>query len=416
MWTGLMQKQCVNIELGYVYSFANFTTMCTTSEDCLGEYSLGNVNFGSSYVCAKTNINPFNGVASFDDIPHALISLFIIITMEGWTDFYSFVQKTFKDDYYINNIISFLYFHMFIFMGGYYLMNLFLAVVWSKFSEISRSNRVIKYSKGNLCTAILEEGNNTSDKDKDKKLSEEAKIEKFRDKFPFIEKDPSKIPIAYKTLNDLTLMESLSAKELFYLKEKISTEAVRAESDFEKDCEKLRQDSQMPNKGSLTQLLERSDSLLDNDSKKSSPVVNRKRTLYMIQKLKSIRIYHTCIDDAIKESQAQWDLELDNSEKPKPPPERKRTIKWSKTKTIQSMMRNTLKNGLMQSPLSPGRRSSPVNMMRKREQLDTSGITQDLYEDQLRKMVDEDLQIAENLNDDSQESNNMIEYLETKDK
>ena len=136
----------------------------------------------------------------------------------------------------------------------------------------------------------------------------------------------------------------------------------------------------------------------------------------MIQKLNSIRIYHTCIDDAIKESQAQWDLELDNSEKPKPPPERKRTIKWSKTKTIQSMMRNTLKNGLMQSPLSPGRRSSPVNMMRKREQLDTSGITQDLYEDQLRKMVDEDLQIAENLNDDSQESNNMIEYLETKDK
>ena len=57
MWTGLMQRRCVNVELGYAYAYTNFTSMCTKSEDCANIYTLSPINPGTQYICAKTDLN-----------------------------------------------------------------------------------------------------------------------------------------------------------------------------------------------------------------------------------------------------------------------------------------------------------------------------------------------------------------------
>ena len=328
MWTGLMQRRCVNVELGYSYSYANFTTMCTKSDDCGNIYTLAPLNPGTKYICAKTDLNPFFGVASFDDFYHSMTVVFLIITMEGWTDYFAFVSKTFTDDIGINLVIIFLFFHLFLFMGGYYLMNLFLAVVWSKFSEIERLNKKTNQAtKGSLADKILayKEGEKIPEAD-ESKLSEEQKIDKLREKFVFIDKDPSKIPISYKTINDIFLMESLTPRESYHLNNRISLEAIRAEELFEKATKEVRNNSQNSVKYSLANsvtVLMKSNSVLsgktlslDSDPnkegnrdrvKKSTTVISSQ---FFHKQVPKIMIIRECVDEAIRKTIEIWDDDM----------------------------------------------------------------------------------------------------------
>jgi len=244
MWSGLMQRRCLDLNLGYAYSFSNATSMCTTDSDCYLATSINPYPGGATFVCEKVNEFPFNGIGSFDVIYNALIVVFIIVTQEGWTDYYNFVTNTFKDSTYVNTIIIFLYFHILIFVGGYYLLNLFLAVVWSQFSEIQRLNldKGVE-NKGSLAELILQKEEKDRQKIlsmREKKLTEEQKIEKKREKFTFIEKDPSKIPIHYRTISDLNYINSLTAKETYNLKQRIELEAKRAEMEYDEEVNKIR--------------------------------------------------------------------------------------------------------------------------------------------------------------------------------
>jgi len=300
MWTGLMQKQCVNIELGYAYSFSNYTTMCTTDLDCYDSISIGiGVNPGSSFACSKTNINPFNGVASFDDFLHSLNVVFIIITMEGWTDYFAFVSKTFKGEIYINKIIIFLWFHVFIFLGGYYLMNLFLAVVWSSFSKMEQEKKKNPHlNKKNLSKLIIreikkQEKKEINETDKFKNLTDEQKVELIREKYAFIEKDPSQIPLKFKTLDDLRFIETKTPKELYFLNKRIEIEAQRAEEDFEKEIQKLKESSE----GFL--------------KKETNETINQ---ITPILTATSIEIREKYVEEAIKSTLIQWEILINLSE------------------------------------------------------------------------------------------------------
>jgi len=332
-----MQKRCVNLEIGYAYAYTNYTSMCTKSSDCSSIYSLNPVNPGSNFVCAKTDINPFYGVASFDDFFHSMTVVFIIITMEGWTDYFTFVSKTFTDDIGINIVIIFLFFHLFIFMGGYYLMNLFLAVVWSKFSEIERLNRKTNTAtKGSLADKILtysEETNKTKEEEAENKLSEEQKIDLLREKFVFIEKDPSKIPISYKTINDIFLMESLTPKESYFLKKRIEVEAIRADEHFNREEKLVRDRVHNTARYSLAASvkgIDRGATILSastvkpNDSSKSlGNIINtdpssltKKNTFAekdnstinknFIKTIPRILIIQSCLDETIKKTWIEW--------------------------------------------------------------------------------------------------------------
>jgi hypothetical protein len=81
-------------------------------------------------------IPDFNyGITTFDNLPTALIVIFQCMTMEGWTDVMYMYQDSFSD------IFSSVYFVLLIIIGGFFLLNIALAVVWDAFSSLSEELR-----------------------------------------------------------------------------------------------------------------------------------------------------------------------------------------------------------------------------------------------------------------------------------
>ena len=70
-----------------------------------------------------------------------------MVTIEGWSNIFTYVSKTFKDKIYFNPIIIFIFFHAFIYIGAFYLINLFLAVTNSEFEHIERSRKELNQKK-----------------------------------------------------------------------------------------------------------------------------------------------------------------------------------------------------------------------------------------------------------------------------
>ena len=134
MWQGLFYRRCMNVNFGYFYSVKNDDYMCSFDSNC---NSLN--TYGQIFICAKGYINPNNGALNFDNIGTALVTVFVMVTLEGWSYIFTYVSKTFKDKIYINQIIIFLYFHSFVYIGSFFLINLFLAVINSKFEKINSS-------------------------------------------------------------------------------------------------------------------------------------------------------------------------------------------------------------------------------------------------------------------------------------
>ena len=54
------------------------------------------VNWNQYYTkCTTGPTNPFNGAISFDNIGLAWVAIFLVISLEGWTDVMYFVQVLF---------------------------------------------------------------------------------------------------------------------------------------------------------------------------------------------------------------------------------------------------------------------------------------------------------------------------------
>jgi len=233
--------------------------------------------------------------------------------MEGWTDFFNFVSNTFRDTYYINFIIIFLWFHIFIFVGGYYLMNLFLAVVWSKFSEIENKNKVVQETHGSLAELIINKEEKERQKllqYREKKLTEEQLIEKKREKFHFIERDQSQIPIHYRTISDLLYLDTLTPKETYNLKKQINLEGKRAEMEYQEEVNKIRFEVN-------DEVLQRQNTLKKQDTDMSSSGfeevddpddIDKKRKLY--KKKKKNFVFFEYIQESIGLTQEKWEEDV----------------------------------------------------------------------------------------------------------
>ena len=145
--------------------------MCSFDSDCeeLNTYGL-------RFVCAKGYINPDSGAINFDNILTGFVTIFVMASLEGWTNVFTYASKTFKDKIFINEIIIFIYFHFFIFFCAFYLINLFLAVTNSEFEHIEseRKSLIEKKSFFQLIKAKydLREKEKISKKEKVKKLKE----------------------------------------------------------------------------------------------------------------------------------------------------------------------------------------------------------------------------------------------------
>ena len=100
MWQGNFFKRCMNVNYGYMSSIQGSEYMCSFDSDCEELNS-----YGVRYICAKGYINPDSGVISFDNILTGFVTIFVMASLEGWTNVFTYASKTFKDKIYINPII-----------------------------------------------------------------------------------------------------------------------------------------------------------------------------------------------------------------------------------------------------------------------------------------------------------------------
>ena len=232
MWQGIFYRRCMNLNYGYYVSTSDDNYMCSFDSNCefLNTY-------GQTFICAKGYLNPNSGAINFDNILNSLITVFITVTLEGWSFLYTYVSKTFKDKIYINPIIVFLYFHIFIYIGAFYLINLFLAVTNSEFEHHKNRNKIkdkkslyklikSKYDL-NEKKKIKKKENEKQLKIKNNKKSDEALKElyyKVKDDAFHISKNKRYIPILYSTIKDIYIMANNNPEELFLEKSRIKEE------------------------------------------------------------------------------------------------------------------------------------------------------------------------------------------------
>ena len=114
MWQGLFYRRCMNVNYGFMYSTQDAKMMCSFDSDCAELNS-----YGEKYICAKGYLNPNSGAINFDDTIAGFVTIFVMVTLEGWTSVFTYVSKTFKDKIYINPIIVFCFFHFFIFLSNF---------------------------------------------------------------------------------------------------------------------------------------------------------------------------------------------------------------------------------------------------------------------------------------------------------
>ena len=248
MWQGLFYRRCMSINYGYFVSTSNDKYMCSFDSNCedLNTY-------GKTFICAKGYLNPNSGAINFDDIGSSLITVFITATLEGWSYIYTYVSKTFKDKIYINPIIIFLYFHIFIYVGAFYLINLFLAVTNSEFehhknrSNIKEKKSFYKLIKSkydiNEKKKIEKKENEKQLKIKNNKKSDEALKDlyyKVKDEAFHINKNKRDIPILYSTIKDIYIMANNNPEELFLEKIRIKEEEKNLCLDIERQQKEIK--------------------------------------------------------------------------------------------------------------------------------------------------------------------------------
>ena len=257
MWQGLFYRRCMNVNYGYFVSVHSDKYMCSFDSNCESLNS-----YGKYFVCAKGYANPNLGAINYDNIGTSLITVFVVVTLEGWSYIFTYVSKTFKDKIYINPIIIFIYFHTYIYFGSYYLINLFLAVTNSEFEHIER-NRDKLTEKKNLFKLIqrkydFKEKQKQEKKEKEKMLknqnnkkSDEALKElyyKVKDRAFHISKNKRDIPKVYSTVKDIYIMANNNPEELYLEELRIENEEKSLSLDIkrqQREIKKMIRDKQI---------------------------------------------------------------------------------------------------------------------------------------------------------------------------
>nr|XP_045595060.1 voltage-dependent T-type calcium channel subunit alpha-1I-like [Procambarus clarkii] len=90
------------------------------------------VNWNQYYTdCRPGDKNPFQGAISFDNIGLAWVAIFLVISLEGWTDIMYYVQDA-------HSFWDWIYFVLLIVIGSFFMINLCLVVIATQFSETKK--------------------------------------------------------------------------------------------------------------------------------------------------------------------------------------------------------------------------------------------------------------------------------------
>ena len=300
MWMGNFYRRCMNINYGFMYSTQKSTVMCSFDSDCeeLDDY-------GVKYICAKGYRNPDSGAISFDDTLAGFVTIFVMVTLEGWTDVFTYVSKTFKDKIYINPIIVFFYFHVFVILCSFYLINLFLAVTNSEFEKIEADRKLLSEKKSfyKLIKETFDpkEKLKKEKKKKDKKKKEDNNMKsdqalldlyyKVQDEAYSITKNKRDIPVLYSTVKDIYIMSNNNPEELYLEEKRIDEEDTFLSKDIkrqQKEIDALIDEKRKEMKGVKT----------NNELKKINTMGSKLKTIKSYKSQKSLKSSNSGIPKA----------------------------------------------------------------------------------------------------------------------
>ena len=243
MWQGLFYRRCMNVNYGFLYSTQKDKQMCSFDTDCANLES-----YGMRYICSKGYVNPDNGAYNFDSVLTGFVTIFSMATLEGWSDIFTYVSKTFKDKIYINQIIIFAYFHFFIFLSSFYMLKLFLAVTNAEYEHIEVSRRELTEKKSFY--KLIQDKYDIKMKEKLEKKEKERQLkennskksdEALRDLYykvvddAFqINKNRRNIPILYSTVKDMYIMSNNNPEEMYLQTKRIDEEETFLSKDIKR--------------------------------------------------------------------------------------------------------------------------------------------------------------------------------------
>ena len=224
MWQGYFYRRCMHVNFGFLSSFQKDKQMCTFDSDCNELES-----YGIRYICAKGYRNPDMGAFNFDNVLTGFVTIFMMATLEGWSDIFTYVSKTFKDKIYVNPIINFFYFHFFIFLASFYLLKLFLAVTNAEYEHIEVSRRELTEKKSfyklmqSKFDVKMKEKLEKKEKERQLKANNTKKSDealrdlyyKVVDEAFQINKNRRNIPILYSTVKDMYIMSNNNPEEMY---------------------------------------------------------------------------------------------------------------------------------------------------------------------------------------------------------
>ncbi|XP_027195936.2 ca[2+]-channel protein alpha[[1]] subunit T isoform X1 [Dermatophagoides pteronyssinus] len=81
--------------------------------------------------CRPGDHNPFQDAVSFDNVGMAWIAIFLVISLEGWSDIMYYIQDA-------HSFWSWIYFVLLIVIGSFFMINLCLVVIATQFSETKK--------------------------------------------------------------------------------------------------------------------------------------------------------------------------------------------------------------------------------------------------------------------------------------
>ncbi|XP_070508041.1 voltage-dependent T-type calcium channel subunit alpha-1G isoform X8 [Chironomus tepperi] len=168
LWEGILRQRCVlqlpdgviKPDISFYYEFSKEQDyICSKPEDSgmhlcsnLPPYRIGPlvcntsavpyshntpsssscVNWNQYYTnCTQLGGNPFQGTISFDNIGLAWVAIFLVISLEGWTDIMYYVQDA-------HSFWDWIYFVLLIVIGSFFMINLCLVVIATQFSETKK--------------------------------------------------------------------------------------------------------------------------------------------------------------------------------------------------------------------------------------------------------------------------------------
>ena len=181
LWMGVLRQRCLSVADGYY------------SADSL----CGAASCGFDEECVETLDNPNRGVTHFDNIFVAFVTVFQIVTMEGWTSILIYTEDAFSK-------LSFIYYIPLLFIAGNLILNMTLAIITSTFKEVSET--ISKHS-GNEAVLVDEDIFETIYKNTTKMTPIMVSLSKQAKKIPTFETESAGLS-ARRIKFDTKLMEN----------------------------------------------------------------------------------------------------------------------------------------------------------------------------------------------------------------